>query len=90
MKQIIITLIITIISLNVHAQTVTRHYKTFKDSSYKAGDIILAPEIAFALGSCGVIPPSKDSVKVIAEFLKKHPAFKIESVFTQKAGAGKP
>lgn len=54
-------------------------YKSFEDSIYNKGDLILAPEIHFTLeGGARVRESSIDSVKVIADFLKANPEVNIE------------
>lgn len=66
-------------SLTVCGQASKRSYKKFTDTDFKVGDIILAPDIWFSLsGGCQIMPQSKDSVKIIADFIQKHPSFKIE------------
>lgn len=79
MKQIIIsTIFFFLTSQTSCGQVVKRTYKLFTDTAFKTGDIIVAPEIYFQLGNCGIIPEHKDSVKIIADFITKHPSFKIE------------
>jgi outer membrane protein OmpA-like peptidoglycan-associated protein len=53
-------------------------YKKLTDTLFRKGDIIRAPEIYFNLSSCAVLPEHKDSVKLISDFLLRHPSFKIE------------
>ncbi len=80
MKKIIISTIICVLaSLTLCGQTSKRTYKKFTDTDFKVGDIILAPDIWFSLsGGCQIMPQSKDSIKIIADFIQKHPSFKIE------------
>jgi len=61
-----------------HTQVVKREYKKFTDTVFAVGDYLLPPEIQYSLGGCEVIPQCYDSVVVIVEFIKLHPAFKIE------------
>lgn len=74
--------------LSFSAQTSKKPYKKFSDSEFKTGDVILSPDILFDLSRCNVRPDCKDSVKVIADFLKQHPRFQIEiGVHTDNRGS---
>lgn len=53
-------------------------YKKFNDTVFVVNDVILAPSILFELGKCEILPLSKDSINVIATFIKSHPKLKIE------------
>lgn len=53
--------------------------KTLKDTVFKTGDIILSPNIIFALsGSSWGYKPFNDSVAVVANFLINHPKLKVQ------------
>ncbi len=61
------------------AQQYSAGYKSFNDSVFAPGDIMLAPEIVFSMNNGPyVLPESFDSVKVIADFLIAHPDICIE------------
>lgn len=63
----------------VYGQAVKRNYKTIQDTIFVANDIIKAPNITFRLGQCIIHPEyGIDSVKKIAQFLKKHINLKFE------------
>ncbi len=54
-------------------------YKKFDDENFKVGDKILAPRIIFDFDNGGrVLPESIDSLKIIADFIRKHPNLEIE------------
>lgn len=74
--------------LTAFGQTKNRSYKNFRDTSFKVGDIIIGPEIWFSVsGGAYLMPQSKDSLKIVAEFIKKYPSFKIEiSAHTDSRG----
>lgn len=81
------TILLFSISETLFGQTVQRKFKTFTDSSFKSGDIILSHRILFKLSDCSLIPETKDSIKYIADFISKHPTFKIEvGVHTDSRG----
>ncbi|HYG49937.1 MAG TPA: OmpA family protein [Flavobacteriales bacterium] len=72
------TTLIIILALNLScacAQS-TRTYKSFSDTSFQKGDLILAPRILFH--NARFHQTAYDSVKVIADFLKKHPNLEVE------------
>ncbi|MDQ3101834.1 MAG: OmpA family protein, partial [Bacteroidota bacterium] len=65
--------------IDLHGQEKLRIHKTFRDSTFKIGDKILAPVTSHTLsGGMRVIPEHYDSVKVIADFLERHPDMLIE------------
>ncbi|MBL7917758.1 MAG: OmpA family protein [Bacteroidia bacterium] len=80
MKKILITTIICVLTIVAScSQTTERIFKKFTDEDFKTGDVILCPDILFTLsGGCQIMPQSKDSVKIISDFIQKHPSFKIE------------
>lgn len=88
-KYLLLTFISIYISLTVFGQTSTKTYKTFSDTTFSNGDIILAPSIYFTLsGGARVIPEHNDSVKVIADFLTKYKNLSIEiGVHTDSRGS---
>lgn len=53
-------------------------YKNFNDKKFQEGDLVLAPLILFDFDGAEILKESIDSVKVIADFIKKHPNLKIE------------
>jgi outer membrane protein OmpA-like peptidoglycan-associated protein len=73
------TLPALLVCLMFTAQAQTRTiYKSFEDTLFVPGDLIMAPRIDFPLYQCNFYPEFKDSILVIARFLKQHPAFKVE------------
>ena len=91
MKHILIILAIFsfFTSLTVFSQKSDKVYKTFSDTTFSIGDIILAPAIYFTIdGGASVIPEHKDSVKIIAAFLTRYPNISIEiGVHSDSRGA---
>lgn len=78
MKPVLHIILFFCFTLSIQAQFVHRNYKTFYDSSYQVADIILGPDLWFNVNGCEVLPESVDSLKVIADFLKRHPGYVIE------------
>ncbi|MCH8902324.1 MAG: OmpA family protein [Bacteroidetes bacterium] len=80
MNHIFSILIILVLSvLSVSAQTENNSYKNFTDTAFIIGDKIPAPSIYFEFdGSSLVRKESYNAVKVIANFLIKHPNLMIE------------
>lgn len=79
MKQIILYItVLFFIHTASFSQTNKRIYKKFTDTTFKSGDIILCPKIVFVLGKGDVVPESKDSVKIIADFINNHKKFIVE------------
>ena len=58
--------------------SVSRYTKTLKDSVFVSGDLILAPRIEFDFDKASVRPNSKDSVKLIVDFLIRNPFLIVE------------
>lgn len=58
--------------------TDSRYTKTLNDSVFVVGDIILAPRIEFDFDKASVRPNSKDSVKMIVDFLIRNPFLIVE------------
>ncbi len=86
MKRLI-TITLFFVSFAFFGQINKKEYKKFSDSLFKVGDVILTPTILFHLGSCEILPQSKDSVNIIASFIKNHPKFQIEvGVHTDSRG----
>ena len=80
MKNFIPTIIfiLTIGCASHYNKTKKREYKKFTDTAFNVGDIIKPPRISFLIGHCDIMAFSNDSIKVIADFIKKHPSFKVE------------
>ena len=59
--------------LSLNAQTDSKVYKSFSDSIFQVGDKIITPKINFRLGRGGSVRnESRDSVKIVADFIKNH------------------
>ncbi|WP_107039251.1 OmpA family protein [Brumimicrobium mesophilum] len=85
-------LLIILIALNISeivGQTENGNYKTFSNTLFESGDIIITPEIIFGMsGHLQSYPKFKDSTQIIRDFLIKHPDIKIEiGVHTDQRGS---
>ena len=73
------TVLFIILFINFACGQSSDQIKNFSDTSFKVGDRIIAPEIAFTLsGGSRVVTEYLDSVKVIADFLTEHPNIEVE------------
>lgn len=77
MKNILVIFIL-LTSLTSTGQTNEEVYKTFSDTTFEKGDVLIAPTIYFTLSGSRIISEHNDSIKVIADFLKKHSNIQIE------------
>lgn len=66
------------ISLTTFGQSNQKVYKSFSDTTFEKGDKILGPQISFTLSGSRILSEYNDSIKVIADFLKKHSNIQIE------------
>lgn len=89
MKKMLIAFCFVLFSLvNAQAQQCAAGYKHFSDTSFRVGDVILAPEILFDFNGPRVLYQSFDSVRIISVFMQKHPSFTIEiGVYTDYRGS---
>ena len=86
MRLLIILLFIPLLSFKAS----NGKYKTFYESSYQEGDLILVGGILFDVDKDGVRPESYDSIKPIADFLKRNPDYQVEiGVHTDDRGSAK-
>lgn len=78
--------------LIIYGQKFNHNYKNFTDTIFVKDDKILAPEIHFTLsGGSRALTNHYDSIKVIADFLTKHPEINIEiGVHTDSRGSINP
>ena len=75
----ILSLTMVFFTVSLQAQkAVKRNYRSFSDTAFSAGDILLSPEIWFEVSSCHILPQSKDSADIIADFIRKWPRFQVE------------
>lgn len=77
-KIFILFTLILVIPFSLQSQSGKQKFKNFSDTEFKAGDLLLVPDISFYFDSCGVHEKSMDSIKIIADFLKIHSSFKVE------------
>jgi len=78
-SKVFIFIIYLFIVTSSHCQNDRAGYKSFSDTTFEIGDKIIAPKVVFSLsGGSRVLNESIDSVKVIANFLKKNPQLIIE------------
>jgi outer membrane protein OmpA-like peptidoglycan-associated protein len=57
---------------------VPKNYKKLTDTLFNTGDRIITPQMLWTLGKAELMPESKDSLLLVAKWMKKHPCFKIE------------
>jgi outer membrane protein OmpA-like peptidoglycan-associated protein len=63
-------------------------YKSLNDTTFEEDDRILAPSIYFELSRVEVLESSLDSLKIIANFIKKHPNLMVEiDLFLDQQGS---
>ena len=83
-KRLLIT---TLLSLVLKTQG-QNNYKSFSDTLFSIGDKIITPKIYFDVGTgWTIVSECRDSVALIADFLKRHPKFQVEiGVFADNQG----
>jgi outer membrane protein OmpA-like peptidoglycan-associated protein len=79
MRSLLVLIVLIFLMQSVSGQNALHPNKTFKDTTFEVGDVLLAPKIVFYMGNGGrYLPEYQDSVCLIADFLMQNPALKVE------------